>query len=59
MRTLPGCLTLDRGCQILKSFEQNTVQVVWGDPFENWLGGGTVGSATADFEAGTHASQYA
>jgi hypothetical protein len=49
MRTLPKCLTLDSDSWVFKSFEQNTVQVVWGDPFENCLGGGTVGFDCAGF----------
>jgi len=49
MRTLPTCLTLDRDPLIFKSFERNTVQVFWGDPFENLLGGGTVGVSYGGF----------
>ena len=49
MRTLAGCLTLDRDPLIFKSFERNTVQVVWGDPFESLLGGGMVGVGSAGF----------
>ncbi len=49
MRTLPKCLTLDRDPLIFKSFERNTVQVFYGDPFENCLGGGTVGVDCAGF----------
>ncbi len=54
MRTLPSCLTFDKDPQIFKSFERNTVQVVWGDPFEKTGGGGTVGSGSAalGFEGG-------
>ncbi len=50
MRTLAGCLTLDRDPLIFKSFERNTVQVFWGDPFEKMGGGGTVGSAQAEHQ---------
>ncbi len=32
MRTLAGCLTLDRDPLIFKSFAQNTVQVLAGGP---------------------------
>jgi hypothetical protein len=49
MRTLPTCLTFDRDSPVFRSFEQNSVQVVWGDPFQKVGGGGTVGVGSAGF----------
>ncbi len=53
MRTLPGCQTLDSDSWVFKSFERNTVQVVWGDPFEKVGGGGWVGLSQDEYRGGT------